>query len=84
LGLDEKVLHNYERQLPMLLSEAEIRLSREDMEPILSYLVHDKKNKGDKPLFVLLEAVEKPVWDVEVALEWIKEALNYIIDAACA
>ena len=63
---DEKVLQDFEKQLPMLLSEAELMLSETDMEPILAYLVHDKKNKREKPQFVLLEAVGKPVWDVEV------------------
>ena len=47
LGLDEKVLQNFEKQLPMLLSEAETSLSGSDIESILGYLVHDKKNKGE-------------------------------------
>ena len=80
LDLDESVLQNFENQIPMLLSEAEISLSRNDIEPILSYLVHDKKNKGEKPQFVLLEAVGKPVWDVEVEPELVKESLQYILN----
>ena len=80
LGLDESVLQNFENQIPMLLSEAEISLSKADLEPILSYLVHDKKNKGKKPQFVLLEAVGKPVWDVEVEMETVKKALEYVIN----
>jgi 3-dehydroquinate synthase len=79
-GLDEKVLQTFENQLPMLLSEAEIRLSDADIESILTYLVHDKKNKGDKPQFVLLEAVGKPVWDVDVKPEIVKQSLLYIIN----
>lgn len=79
-GLDEKVLQDFEKQLPMLLSEAEVKLSESDIEPILSYLVFDKKNKGEKPQFVLLEAVVKPIWDVEVEPERVKEALEYIIN----
>lgn len=78
-GLGEKVLQDFEKQLPMLLLEADISLSEADIEPILSYLVHDKKNKGEKPQFVLLEAVGKPVWDVEVEPELIKEALKHTI-----
>ena len=78
-GLDEKVLHDFEKQLPMLLSEAEILLSEANIEPILGYLVHDKKNKGEKPQFVLLEAVGKPVWDVEVESSLVREALDYVI-----
>ena len=80
LGLDESVLQNFENQLPVLISEAEISLLGSDIEPILSYLVHDKKNKGEKPQFVLLEAIGKPVWDVEVEPELVKESLHYILN----
>lgn len=79
-GLDEKVLQDFENQLPMLLSEVEISLSESDIEPILGYLVHDKKNKGEKPQFVLLEAVGKPVWDVEIEPNLVEESLQYIIN----
>ena len=79
LGLEETVLQNFENQLPMLLSEAEILLQESDIDPILSYLVHDKKNKGEKQQFVLLEAVGKPAWDVEVEPEIVKQSLLYII-----
>ena len=82
-GLSEQVLKDYEAKLPMLLSEAEISLSETDVEPILGYLVHDKKNKGEKPQFVLLEAVGKPVWDVEVEPERVKMALQYVIKLSC-
>ena len=79
-GLDEKVLQDFERQLPMLFSETEISFSESDIEPILGYLVHDKKNKGEKPQFVLLEAVGKPVWDVEIEPNLVEESLQYIIN----
>ena len=79
-SLDEKVLLNYEKQLPMLLSEAELNLTEADVEAILRYLVLDKKNKGEKPQFVLLEAVGKPVWDVEVEPELVKASLYYILN----
>ena len=78
-GLNEQVLKDYEGKLPMLLSEAEVSLSEADVEPILGYLVHDKKNKGEKPQFVLLEAVSNPVWDVTVDYDAIKRSLEYII-----
>ena len=84
LALGEKILHNYESRLPMLLSEAEIRLSADDVESMMNALAHDKKNKGDKLQFVLIEAVGKPVWDVEVAAERVKEALEYVIGVAHA
>ena len=78
-GLDEQVLKDYEKKLPLLLSEADIALSDADVEPIQGYLTYDKKNKGSKPQFVLLEAVGKPVWNAEIDSEWVKKALQYII-----
>ena len=78
-GLDKKALQNYEKQLPMLLSEVEISLSEADIDPILGYLSLDKKNRGERPQFVLLEAVGKPVWDVEVDDEEVKQALEYTL-----
>ena len=81
-GLDVKVLHNFENQLPMLLSEAEISLSKSDIEPVMSYLVHDKKNKGETPQFVLLEEVGKPVWDAELDMALVKEAMEYVVNIA--
>ena len=79
-GLGERVLQDYEQQLPMLLSEANLNLTEADVEPILSYLALDKKNNGDKPQFVLLEAVGKPIWDVEIEPEWVSRALAYSIN----
>jgi len=78
--LDASVLKNFEIQLPMLLSECPIRLSEADIEPIMDYLAFDKKNCGDQPRFVLLEAVGKPVWDVEVESGMVVEALSYIME----
>ena len=79
-GLDGKILQDFEKkQLPMLLSKAEISLSRSDIEPILSYLVHDKKNKGEKPQFVLLESVGKPILEVTLPSVTVQEALEYVI-----
>jgi len=78
-GLDEQVLQDYEKQLPMMLSETKIILSEADVEPILGYLSLDKKNKGEQSQFVLLEAVGKPVWDVEIEPEMVRAALEYVI-----
>ena len=78
-GLDEKVLQDFERQLPMLLSEAEIMLSEADIEPILGYLAHDKKNKGDKTQFVLLESLGKPIWEVEIPEDSLRVSLESTI-----
>jgi 3-dehydroquinate synthetase len=79
-GLDEKVMHGYEKRLPMLLSEAQVvDLSEANIEPIMAFLAHDKKNKGEKPRVVLLEAVGRPVWGVAVDYDAVKRALEYVI-----
>ena len=78
--LDEKVLHDFERQLPILLSEAETKLNVADIEPVMRFLAHDKKNKNGKEQFVLIEAPGQPKLDVEVASTKVKEALTYIIN----
>ncbi len=78
-GLDAFVLQQFENQLPMLLSEAEISLSEADVEPVLAYLVHDKKSHRETPQFVLLEAVGKPVWDLAIEDESVCESLKYVI-----
>ena len=80
--LAASVLKNFENKLPMLLSECPIRLSEADIEPIMEYLVFDKKNKGEKPQFVLLESVGKPVWDVEVDSRLVSDALSYVLQWA--
>lgn len=78
--LDETVLHNFEGQLPVLLSEAETKLDVADIEPVMRYLAHDKKNKNGKEQFVLIEAPGLPKLDVEVASTKVKEALTFIIN----
>lgn len=78
--LDEQVLHDYEKQLPALLSEAEVQLDAADIEPVMRYLAHDKKNKDGKEQFVLIEVPGKPVLDVNVDPEKVREALAYIIN----
>ena len=79
-GLDESVLHEYEKRLPMLLPDTEIHLDATDVDSIMAFLAHDKKNRDGKLQFVLLEAVGKPVWDVEVETELVRQAITYIIN----
>ena len=78
--LDEQVLHDYEKQLLVLLSESGMRLGLAEIEPIMDYLVHDKKNTGGKCQFVLLKTPGRPVLDVEVAPELIRQSLVYIFN----
>lgn len=79
-GLDEKVLHDYEKRLPVLLSEAHPKQSTKDIESVFGFLLHDKKNMGGKLRFVLIESVGKPVWDVEVSPDLVKAAVQYILN----
>ena len=74
-GLHEVVIIEYERRLPSLLAEAEVNLHDGDVDAILSYLDHDKKNKDGRTAFVLLKAVEKPVIDQRVPEPLVREAL---------
>ena len=78
-GLHEDVLIDYETKLRSLLSEAEVELGSGDVDAILSYMDHDKKNKDGHASFVLLKAVEKPVFDQEVPEELVRESLNELI-----
>ena len=78
-GLHEDVLIDYEPKLRMLLAEAEVELDLGDVDAILSYLDHDKKNKDGHTAFVLLKAIEKPVIDQEVPGELVRESLQELI-----
>lgn len=75
LGLDEMILRDYEKKLPMLLSEAQVVVCEQDIEDIMKKLVHDKKSRDGKPQFVLLEDLGKPVCDIEMEPDMIREAL---------
>lgn len=81
-GLDVEVLQSYMKQLTVLLSGVDGLPAETDVKPILKYLSQDKKNKNGQTRFVLLDRVGSPVWDVEVKLARIEEALEYILDKA--
>lgn len=74
-GLNESVLIDYEQRLPSLLSEAKVNLGIGDIEAIMSYLDHDKKNRDGQASFVLLKAIEKPVFDQHVTESLVTESL---------
>lgn len=78
-GLDETILHDYERKLPMLLGEAEMAVNEQDIDAIMTYLIHDKKNFGDQIRFVLLEAVAKPLIDQQVPENLIRESVMELL-----
>lgn len=74
-GLHESVLMDYEPTMESLLSEAEVELSTNDVEAVLSYVGHDKKNRNGHASFVLLKAVEKPLVDQCVPESLVRESL---------
>ena len=78
-SLREDVLIDYETTLRTLLREAEVSLHPDDVDAILSYLEHDKKNRDGHTSFVLLKAVEKPLIDQEVPKELVRESLLELI-----
>ena len=78
-GLHEDVLIDYEPKLRTLLAEAEVELSPDDIDAILSYLDHDKKNKSGHASFVLLKSVEKPLIDQQVPDELVRESLSELL-----
>ena len=82
LGLRESVLKSYENLLPMLLSEAKVSLSKDDMSSIMERVAFDKKRANQRSQFVLLYGIGEPVWDVEIEPKWAKQALEYVINKA--
>ncbi len=78
-GLDEIVLKDFSSKLPMLLNESQIAISENDIDVIVSYLAHDKKNFGVQTRFVLLEAVEKPLIDQQVPENLIYESIRELL-----
>ena len=49
-----------------------------DVDEIMKYISHDKKNKGGKPCFVLVSKPEKPVIDVEVMPHDIRDSIQIL------
>lgn len=72
-GLNEKWLFFYELWIKGNIGF--LNLDGFDLDSIFSLISHDKKNKGGKPQFVLISAPEKPVIDVNVDDDDIKESI---------
>lgn len=72
-GLDEKWLFFYEMWFKGNLDL--MNLNDFDVDEIMKYISHDKKNKGGKPCFVLVSKPEKPVIDVEVMPHDIRDSI---------
>lgn len=79
-GLSESVVSDYEPTLKMLLAKApSIPITINDVEAIMAFLVHDKKNRHGDNAFVLLEDVERPVWDRPVPEQLVRKSLSEVI-----
>ena len=72
-GLNEKWLFFYELWIKGNIGF--LNLDGFNLDSIFSFISHDKKNKGGKPQFVLISAPEKPVIDVNVDDDDIKESI---------
>lgn len=79
-GLDEEVLENYSPKMKLLLSEAEWGLSSKDVDAVMVYLDHDKKNHDGQHGFVLLKDIEKPVYDQFVPDALVHQSLEALMD----
>lgn len=74
-GLTEYELHDI--KTTFLSRYAKVEFTDEDMYSILSLLKFDKKNSHGKINFVLLEAIGKPVIDVQIPTNLYHEAFAY-------
>lgn len=54
-----------------------IEISRSQIESIALLALQDKKNKDNKILCVLLNGIGSAVWDVEISVEDVKDALSF-------
>ena len=77
-GLEMNWLLFYEMWFKSNLNS--MNLNGFDVDAICGYIVHDKKNKGGKPRFVLISAPGKPQIDVEVNDDDIKKAVSVLKD----
>lgn len=56
-----------------------VNITDNDFNAIVEMLVYDKKNSHGKVKFALLEAIGKPIWDIEVPPALLKEAFEYYL-----
>ena len=76
--LDEKWLFFYEMWFKGNLNL--LNLNDFDVDEMMKYIAHDKKNKGGQPRFVLVSGPEKPLIDVEVMPHDIRDSIMILKD----
>jgi len=54
-----------------------IPLSTDQIKEIAELVVQDKKNRKDKILCVLLQGIGSAVWDVEISVNEVRDALSF-------
>ena len=79
-GLPEKVLEDYTPVMHRLLSLASSVITVDDVDAVMAYLVHDKKNHAGQTGFVLLEDVAEPVWDQTVPETLVRQSLVRLLE----
>ena len=63
----------------MQLYYKKIEINDDQINSIIDLLIHDKKNSHGKINFILLKDIAKPVYDVQVKTEFIKESFKYYL-----
>ena len=58
---------------------SKIEINENEIDSIIDLLIHDKKNSHGKINFVLLEDISKPIYDVQVKTNLIKESFKYYL-----
>ena len=77
-GLPEKVLRDYEPKLNMLLSMASV--AEMDVEALLGFVDHDKKNRGGQTGWVLLPELGAPSYDCHVPDDLVRQCVTEAMD----
>ncbi len=75
LNFDTKLTSNVKNYIQKFSEQ--INFSAEDITHIIELLKYDKKNKSEEPLFVLLNEIGKPSYDIKVSYEEIIEAFKF-------
>ena len=79
-GLDQGVEADV-REL-LTLHELPTSYSQVGLEDVLAMLQRDKKARGGRPRFVLLEAIGKPVWGIDPGDDLIEQAIARALNAS--